>query len=114
MNTDFLLIVPVGTPSRRPGGARGLELFLQLRQIDFDQLPQLDQDCFEILCCRVVLIDLSLSRTRDGHALRADDVADSIVDRWRRVDVALACSSVATQSTQDLVRSSIERGRVVV
>jgi hypothetical protein len=31
-----------------------------------------------------------LSRTRDGHALRADDVTDAIVDRRRRVHVALS------------------------
>src|SRR5688572_9748068 len=110
MNADErgLLITPFGNSAWCPGCACCLELFLEPRQIDFDQLPQLDQHRFEVLCRRAVLIDLSLSRTRDGHALRAHDVADPVVDRWRRVYVAPSRCGVTTQSQQYLVRSLIE------
>src|SRR5689334_4445521 len=63
--TDQLLIFPLRNASRCPWGASGLELFLELIEIDFDQLPQLAQHALEVLGCGVVLRDLCLSRTRD-------------------------------------------------
>ena len=103
-----LLILPLGNPARRPGGAGGFHLFLKRLQIDFDQLPQLRQHTFEVLSRRVVLVELSLRRTRDRHALRAHDVADAIVDRWWRVDVALSRRTITTERAQDLIRSPIQ------
>ena len=114
MNTDFLLISPLGDPSRSPGGACGLQLFFEPRQIDFDQLSQLGQHSFEVLRRGVVLRDLRLSRTRDRHALCANNISDAIVDGRRRVDVALPRCGVTTQRAQDLVCASIQRGRLIL
>src|SRR5262245_47332765 len=72
-NTDLLLILPFRHAAWSPWCARGFELFLELVQIDFDQLSQLAQHAFEVLRRGVVLRDLSLSRARDRHALRADN-----------------------------------------
>src|SRR5215203_5721775 len=58
-----LLIAPLRNSSRCPGRARCLQLFLQLRQIDFNQLAQLGQHTFKILRSSSVLIVLSLGRT---------------------------------------------------
>src|ERR1043165_2121977 len=112
MNTDQSLILPLRNSSGCPWCAGGFQLFLQSRQIDFDQLPQLVESGFEVLRGGVVLSDLGLSRTRDGHSLRAHDVTDALVDRRRRVHVPLSRGVVTTQRTQDLVCSSIKRRRV--
>jgi SAM-dependent methyltransferase len=89
-------------------------LRMEPREIDFDQLSQLVQRVFEINCRCVVLSDLSLSRTRDRHALRTYHVADAIVDRGWRVDIALSRRTITTERAQDFVRSSIQCCRIVL
>lgn len=57
-----LLILPLGNPARRPGGAGGFHLFLERLQIDFDQLPKLREYAFEFSRSVRVLIHLRLCR----------------------------------------------------
>src|ERR1041385_2895368 len=109
-----LLIFPLRNASRCPWRARSFELLLELVQIDFDQLPQLAQHALEVLRRGVVLRDLCLSRTRDRHALRADNVTDTIVDRWRRVDVALTRGGVTVQRAQNFVIASFQSRRLIL
>src|SRR5829696_6532397 len=58
------LIPPLRNSPRCPRCACCLQLFLQPRQVDFDQLAQLAQHGFEVLRRSSVLIVLSLSWTR--------------------------------------------------
>ena len=109
-----ILRTPLGDASGRPWSACGFQLFFESQEINFDQLTQLAQDGFEILRGRVVLVVLRLRRTCSRHALRVDHVTDTIVNRRRRVHVALASCGVTTQSALELINSSIQRRRFVL
>ena len=90
MITLALLILPLRNSSRRPGRAGGFHLFLQFREIDFDQLPQLIQCAFKFRSGGRVFIELSLRGARRRHALTADDISDPFVNRRRQVHVSCA------------------------
>src|ERR1051326_1191086 len=66
----FLLIFPLRNATGCPRSTGGFKLFLESREIDFDQLSQLVQRGPEVSGRSIVLSDLSLRRTRDRHALR--------------------------------------------
>src|SRR5260370_21648195 len=92
-----LLVFPLRNTTWCPGRTRRLQLFLQLCQIYFNQLMQLDQYRFKLLRRHLVLVHLSLRWTRNRHALRTDNVGDTLTSRWRCVHIALARCCVAAQ-----------------
>ena len=103
-----LTVFPLRNSSRCPRRAGGFHLFLQPRQIDFDQLTQLRERCFKILRRRCVLIDLRLRRARvDMRWRRRCTRTRSLIDGGRFM--LRARSAVATQRPQDFVRAFIQR-----
>src|SRR5260370_24070208 len=101
-------ILPLRYATRRPGRPCRFHLFLQFCEIDFNQLAQLCERCLKLLRRHRVLVDLSLRRTRGGHALCADNPTDSFVDRRGRVDIALSRRGVTAECPQDFASAPIK------